>query len=188
MAMNIWKKYWALRTQECPCDVHFVEWLETVRLEGVRIYHFGTGGHHHVGVECARPHLNNTVFGVTASPKEYKSYVELVTRQPEVSKNYLAYFGDIYTSNTGLLPQFEVVTLFHLCEFRDESNSRYGAKTDDEVLDLFARHTVPNGHILFYKGSSAYRQAEPIISRWAANGEFAEVGDFKTLRIFRKAA
>jgi hypothetical protein len=114
--------------------------------------------------------------------------VELVTRQPEVSKNYLAYFGDIYTSNTGLLPQFEVVTLFHLCEFRDESNSRYGAKTDDEVLDLFARHTVPNGHILFYKGSSAYRQAEPIISRWAANGEFAEVGDFKTLRIFRKAA
>ncbi|CAI8695287.1 hypothetical protein EMIT0111MI5_20477 [Burkholderia sp. IT-111MI5] len=25
MAMNIWKKYWDLRTQECPCDVHFVE-------------------------------------------------------------------------------------------------------------------------------------------------------------------
>jgi len=80
MAMNIWKKYWDLRTQECPCDVHFVEWLESVRLKGIRIYHFGTGGHHHVGVECARPHLNNTVFGVTASPKEYKSYVDLVTR------------------------------------------------------------------------------------------------------------
>ena len=129
--------------------MHFVEWLETARLNGIRIYHFGTGGHHHVGVECARPHLNNTVFGVTASPKEYKSYVDLVTRQPEVSKTYLAYFGDIYTSNSDLLPAFDVVTLFHLCEFRDESNSRYGAKTDAEVLDLFARHTARDGHLLF---------------------------------------
>ena len=82
----------------------------------------------------------NTVFGVTASPKEYKSYVDLVTRQPEVSKTYLAYFGDIYTSNSDLLPAFDVVTLFHLCEFRDESNSRYGAKTDAEVLDLVTTH------------------------------------------------
>ncbi|WP_423395498.1 hypothetical protein [Burkholderia sp. LMG 21824] len=188
MAMNIWKKYWDLRTQECPCDVHFVEWLETARLNGIRIYHFGTGGHHHVGVECARPHLNNTVFGVTASPKEYKSYIDLVTRQPEVSKTYLAYFGDIYTSHSDLLPAFDVVTLFHLCEFRDETNSRYGAKTDADVLDLFARHTARDGHLLFYKGSSAYRKAEPIIEQWAANADFVEVGDFKTLRIFRKAA
>ncbi|MDG0063268.1 hypothetical protein MMB92_04810 [Burkholderia sp. IO2] len=188
MALNIWKKYWDLRTQECPCDVHFVEWLESVHLKGIRIYHFGTGGHHHVGIECARPHLNNTVFGVTASPKEYKSYVDLVTRQPEVSKTYLAYFGDIYTSHSRLLPTFDVVTLFHLCEFRGEANSRYGAKTDEEVLDLFARHTAPNGHLLFYTGSSAYRKAEPIIARWAANADFVEVGDFKTLRIFRKAA
>jgi hypothetical protein len=188
MVMNIWKKYWDLRVQECPCDVHFVEWLESVRLKGVRIYHFGTGGHHYVGQECARPHLNNTVFGVTASPKEYKSYVELVTYQPEISRHYLAYFGDIYTSNTALLPQFDVVTLFHLCEFRDETNSRYGAKTDAEVLDLFARHTAPYGHILFYTGSSAYRKAAPIIETWAASGDFVEIGEFKTLRIFRKAA
>ena len=159
--------------------MHFVEWLETARLSGIRIYHFGTGGHHHVGVECARPHLNNTVFGVTASPKEYKSYVDLVTRQPEVSKTYLAYFGDIYTSNSDLLPAFDVVTLFHLCEFRDESNSRYGAKTDAEVLDLFARHTARDGHLLFYRKPSAYRKAEPIIEQWAANADFVEIGDFR---------
>ncbi|WP_321859659.1 hypothetical protein [Burkholderia cenocepacia] len=46
-----------------------------------------------------------------------------------------------------------------------------------------------NGHLPFYKGSSAYRKAEPIIAQWAAaHADFAEVGDFKTLRIFRKAA
>ncbi|WP_231935790.1 MULTISPECIES: hypothetical protein [Burkholderia] len=188
MAMNIWKKYWDLRVRECPCDVHFIEWLETIHLKRARIYHFGTGGHHYVGQECARPHLDNTVFGITASPKEYKSYVDLVTRYPEVSKNYLVYFGDIYTSNSGLLPRFEVVTLFHLCEFRDEANSRYGAKTDEEVLELFAQHTVPNGHILFYTGSSAYRQAELIIAQWVGKSDFLEVGGFKSLRIFRKAA
>ncbi|KFG98485.1 hypothetical protein GQ56_0102945 [Burkholderia paludis] len=186
--MNVWKKYWDLRIGECPCDVHFVEWLESARLNGIRIYHFGTGGHHHVGVACARPHLNNTVFGVTASPKEYRSYVDLVTRRPEVGKTYLAYFGDIYTSNPDLLPAFDVVTLFHLCEYRDETNSRYGAKTDAEVLDLFARHIAPAGHLLFYTGSSAYRKAEPVIERWAANADFVETGHFKTLRIFRKAA
>ncbi|WP_323117882.1 hypothetical protein [Burkholderia alba] len=185
--MNIWKKYWDLRVDDCPCDVHFVEWLEACGLKEVRIYHFGTGGHHYVGQQCARPHLSNTVFGITASPKEYKSYVDLVTMQPEISKHYLAYFGDIYTSNQDLLPRFEVVTLFHLCEFRNEANSRYGAKTDEEVLDLFACHTVPNGHLLFYTGSSAYRQAEPIIAKWAERADFTEVGGFKTLRIFRKA-
>ena len=71
MAMNIWKKYWDLRTQECPCDVHFVEWLEAACLNGIRIYHFGTGGHHHVGVECARPHLNNTLIHLSVPTIPY---------------------------------------------------------------------------------------------------------------------
>lgn len=39
-----------------------------------------------------------------------------------------------------------------------------------------------------HKESSAYRKAEPIIAKWAAHADFAEIGDFKTLRIFRKAA
>ncbi|WP_150666911.1 hypothetical protein [Pandoraea anhela] len=184
--MNTWKKYWDLRTRECPCDVHFVEWLESVGLSGARIYHFGTGGHHHVGVECAQAHLNNTVLGITASAKEYKSYIDLVTRRPEISKTYVAYFGDIYTSHPALLPMFDVVTLFHLCEFRDESNSRYGAMTDESLLDLFARHIAPHGHLLFYKGSSAYQLAMPIIANWSKDPTFVEIGDFKTLRIFQR--
>ena len=45
-AMNIWDVYWGLRVEQCPCDVHFVEWLEELGLTGKRVYHFGTGGHH----------------------------------------------------------------------------------------------------------------------------------------------
>ena len=28
MQMHIWDVYWGLRVEQCPCDVHFVEWLE----------------------------------------------------------------------------------------------------------------------------------------------------------------
>ncbi|WP_244135959.1 MULTISPECIES: hypothetical protein [unclassified Burkholderia] len=91
-------------------------------------------------------------------------------------------------SNSRLLPTFDAVRLFHQYGFRDEANSRYGAKTDEKALDLFARHTAADGRPLFYKGSSADRKAAPIIPPWAAHAAFAEIGDFKPLRIFRKAA
>ncbi|WP_185737387.1 hypothetical protein [Burkholderia cenocepacia] len=41
---------------------------------------------------------------------------------------------------------------------------------------------------LRHKEPLAYRNAAPITARWAASADFTEVGDFKTMRIFRKAA
>ena len=49
-----WDDSWDLREKECPCDVHFIEWLDREKITGSAIYHFGTGNHHHVGIECAR--------------------------------------------------------------------------------------------------------------------------------------
>ncbi len=42
--MNIWDVYWGLRVDQCPCDVHFVEWLEEEGLTGKRIYHLARAG------------------------------------------------------------------------------------------------------------------------------------------------
>ena len=39
-------------------------------------------------------------------------------------RTYNAVFGDIYLLNAKLLPVFDVVTLFHLCEFRGERDRR----------------------------------------------------------------
>ena len=111
--LNIWDVYWGLRVEQCPCDVHFVEWLEEQGLTGKRIYHFGTGGHHYIGIRCAEPELDCTVLGITASPKEYEAFVKLAIDNPTITKTYSAYFGDIYTSNARLLPRFDIVTLFH---------------------------------------------------------------------------
>jgi hypothetical protein len=188
MQMNIWDVYWGLRVEQCPCDVHFVEWLEETGITGQRIYHFGTGGHHYVGIRCAEPELDCTVLGITASPKEYDAFVKLAIDNPALTKHYSAYFGDIYTSNARLLPRFDIVTLFHASEFRSEANDEYGALTDREVMDLFTRQTDAGGHLLFYTGSFAYRTAEPIIAEWAAANPVEELAPFKTLRVFRKAA
>lgn len=185
--LNIWDVYWGLRVGDCPCDVHFVEWLEEQGLRDKTIYHFGTGGHHYVGIRCAEPELNNAVLGITASPKEYDAFVKLAIDNPSLTKTYSAYFGDIYTSNARLLPEFDIVTLFHSCEFRSEKNDAYGALTDLEVMRLFTERTNPGGFILFYTGSFAYATAEPIIADWAKSSPVEEIGLFKTLRVFRKA-
>ena len=58
-----WDNSWDLREKECPCDVHFIEWLDREKITGSAIYHFGTGNHHHVGIECARENRRNSVLG-----------------------------------------------------------------------------------------------------------------------------
>lgn len=188
VTMNIWDHYWGLRVEQCPCDVHFVEWLEEQGFSGKRIFHFGTGGHHYVGIRCAEPALDCTVLGITASPKEYEAFIKLAVANPALTKHYSAYFGDIYTSNARLLPRFDIVTLFHASEFRTEANDAYGALTDLEVMELFTERTDAGGHILFYKGSYAYPTAEPFIAEWAKSAPVEEVEGYKTLRIFRKTA
>ena len=91
-----WDDSWDLREKECPCDVHFIEWLDREKITGSAIYHFGTGNHHHVGIECARENRRNSVLGITAAPQEYQKYIELAIARPEVLRYYNAVFGDIY--------------------------------------------------------------------------------------------
>jgi hypothetical protein len=185
-AMNIWDVFWGLRIAECPCDVHFVEWLEDRKITGKTIYHFGSGGHHYVGIRCAEPEFGNAVLSITASPKEYEAFVKLATDYPALTKTYSCYFGDIYTSNRALLPRFDVVTLFHACEFRSERNDAYGALTDLEVMNLFTDQTQAGGYILFYTGSFAFETARPIIAEWEKRQDVEKIGLFRTLLVYRR--
>ena len=65
-------------------------------------------------------------------------------------------FEDIYLLNEKLLPTFDVVTLFHLCEFRGPKTDAYGGLTDLAVTSLLTDKTRPGGHILFFTGSFAF--------------------------------
>jgi hypothetical protein len=190
-ALHYWDAYWDLREQECPCDVHFLEWLDHNRITDATIYHFGTGGHHYVGIECASETRRNAVLGITAAPQEHEKYVELAIARPDVLRYYNAVFGDIYLINEKLLPTFDVVTLFHLCEFRGEKNDAYNALTDLEVTNLLTDKTRPGGHILFFPSSFAFdwdgpMSAKKVIARWEKERDVERVGEFKSLLVYRK--
>lgn len=184
--LNYWNGTWSLDEAQCPCDLHFLQYLAEKRVKGAAIFHFGTGNHHIVGLKAAENGANNVVLGITASPQEYDDYVELLIRNPRLGHTYKAYFGDIYQLDARLLPEFDYVTLFHVGEFRTPENDSYGALTDLEVTLLLADKVKPGGEILFYTGSFAYDKAKAVALELAKVRPFASAGDYKTLRIFRK--
>jgi hypothetical protein len=189
--LAFWDDSWDLREKDCPCDVHFIEWLDREKITDSAIYHFGTGNHHHVGLECARESRRNSVLGITAAPQEYDKYVELAIARPEVLRRYNVVFGDIYLLNERLLPNFDVVTLFHLCEFRSEKTDSYGGLTDLEVANLLTDRTRRGGHILFFTTSFAFdwngpMSAKRVIARWEKERPVERVGDYKSLLVYRK--
>ena len=187
--LHIWDAYWDFRVAECPCDADFIAWLDENAITDSAIFHFGTGGHHHVGIACAEPGRRNSVLGITASPQEHASFVELAIARPETLRWYNAVFGDIYLVNPRLLPVFDVVTLFHLCEFRGEKNDAYGAMTDAEVVDVLAARTRPGGHMLFFPGSYAWDRADhsakDVVADWAVRSGAVETGRFRSLLVYR---
>jgi hypothetical protein len=95
MELNYWKATWPLDVSECPCDVHFVDYLKARGIKGRAIFHFGTGEHHILALENAKFRQPNQVFGVTASKQEYDSYIDLIVSQPKVANSYKAMFVDI---------------------------------------------------------------------------------------------
>jgi hypothetical protein len=186
LKMNYWTDKWDLHEDVCPCDVHFNDWVAKEKLKNKTIFHFGTGTHHVVGIkQSAR---KNRVMAITASKEEYEAYVKLVTDNSSVAKNYLAYFGDIYLTDPLLLPEFDVVTMFHLCEFffPNTASKEYGGLTDRKVLDLFTDKTKKGGHILFYTRSIAFQKAKAVIAKWEKAKPVKKVGEFKTLLVYKK--
>jgi hypothetical protein len=186
MSLAIYDDVWDLDLAVCPCDQHLLDWIAARDLRGARIFHFGTGNHHLVGIRTAEDGRGNAVLGITASPREHESYVKLVIERPEIGRNYKVLFGDIYQLEPRLLPEFDVVTLFHLGEFWSEKNAAYGAMTDRELALSMLEKLVPGGWLLFYTGSFAYDKAAAIADRLEAEGRLVPAGTFATLRLAKK--
>ena len=186
LQMNYWTDKWDLDESVCPCDVHFNDWVAKEKLKNKTIYHFGTGTHHVVGIKQAA--RKNRVYAITASKEEYASYIELVTTNSAVAHHYVAYFGDIYLTDPELLPMFDVVTMFHICEFffPNTASKEYGGLTDPKVLDLFTEKTKKGGYILFYKHSMGFHKLETWLPKWEKKAPVKRVGEFKTLIVYKK--
>jgi hypothetical protein len=182
--LQIWDVHWSLDVDQCPCDVHFVEWLEGAGTKDKTIFHFGTGGHHHVGLANLKMGSPNNFLAITASPKEYDAFIKLAIANPHLSRNYLAYFGDVYLLNPKLLPALDIVTLFHLCEFRGDSQDAYDALTDRQVTDILLDKLAVGGKLLLFSGSFAYPDAKPIAQALVDQGRLRHAETFKSLQIY----
>ena len=184
--LNIANYFYPLKIDECPADHHFVTWLEANEVHGKTIFHFGTGGHHHVGIVNAERNWRNSVMGITASPQENQAYVDMVIERPAIAAKYKVFFGDIYQLDAPQLPEFDVVTLFHLCEFYNEKNAGYGAMNDTDLALMLVDKMKPGGFLLFYTGSFAFDKAAPIAKSLPALRPIEEFGRHDTLLIYRK--
>lgn len=188
MSLHIQEYVWDLDVAQCPCDVHFLELLAERGIEGKRIFHFGTGNHHVVGLRSAESGQGHSILGITATPKEYTSYMDLVIEKPLVGSHYKVFFGDIYQLDGRLLPRFDIVNLFHLCEFRAAKNDAYGALDDRALALMLLEHLEPGGLMIFYTGSFAYPDAAPIVDALEREGRLEAAGTFSSLRLTRKPA
>lgn len=184
--LNIYDDTWELNEGGCPCDLHLLDFLKDRQVRNATIFHMGTGAHHVVGIRAVEGGTNNAVIGITASPGEHERYIKLGVENPRAHASYKAFFGDIYQLDARLLPPLDVVSLFHLCEFRTEKNDRYGALTDLEVARLLWDQLRPGGYMLFYKLSMSYDKAVPNIARLRTERVMVEEPDFKALQVFRK--
>lgn len=184
MQLNYWNESWPLDVRECPCDMHFLEYLRRNEIEDKMIFHFGTGEHHILGRENVETNKPNEILAITASRQEYESYIEFVINHPAAAKYYKVLFADIYTLTRRMVPKFDLVTLFHLCEFYDSKKSSYAQLNDASLLSLFVSKLNPGGKILFYKKSFKFHKAKPIIQALSDQGMIIKEDEYKTLLIY----
>ena len=178
--LNTYNRSWKL-TPGVNCDIELVQYLKDRKASGKTIFHFGTGEHHKVGHLA----MNNIVLGITASPIEYDAYIKMAINDPALATRYKVLFGDIYTMNPGLLPQFDIITMFHLCEYcREDSN--YGQMTDHELLGLFIDKLKLGGIICFFVGSNHYREAKAIIEDYERQGLIQYLENYHSIVIYGK--
>jgi SAM-dependent methyltransferase len=170
-----------LQVETCPCDVHFQEYLQAKGVEDKVIFHFGTGAHHVLGKNNGRAGRANEILGITASPAEYYAYVQYIIDNPSAALNYKVIFGDIYTLTPRIIPDFDLVTLFHLCEYYDERGSAYAPLNDSSLLALFLSKLKSGGRIFFYKKSSHFRQARAVIEEFVGRKQMTQVDEYETL-------
>jgi hypothetical protein len=165
----------------CPCDVHLVEYIQANKLRDKDNFHFGTGEHHLLGKSNVESGGPNEILAITASRKEYDMYVDLIINNPFAAKTYKVIFGDVYTLTPRIIPNFDLVTLFHLCEFYDEQMSAYAQLDDTSLLALFLSKLNSGGKIFIYKESSHYRKSRTIVENFVNQGKMFQVDEYKSL-------
>jgi hypothetical protein len=125
----------------------------------------------------------NDILGITAQKEEYISYMDLIIENAHLNSHYKVIFSDIYTFSPQCLPNFDIITLFHLCEYYYKDKSDYCNLDDRTLLDLMIDKLNNGGNIIFYKKSAKYELAKKLIND---TPNLIWEKDFKTLSFYKK--
>jgi hypothetical protein len=177
MLLN-WGDAWELDESVCPADLHLIDWIKHRDIKNASIFHMGTGAHHRLGVTMASNGSENLVMGITACPEEYKRFLDQMIENPFIGRCYKPFFGDIYQLDARQLPEFDIVSVFHLGEFSNEIRHGILGLTDVEVLDMLITRLKQDGHAVFYKNSFGLK-----FIKGAVDSRFEVVEEYKTLLI-----
>lgn len=169
---------WPWQPNLCPADEHFIEWASEIAI-GQTVFHMGTGLHHKVGTYVAS--RGAACVGLTASPAEALAYYENAW-----CPSYQLLLGTLFELDLRLLPEFDIMTLFHVGEMAET----YGQVRDhDNALDALIGRVSRGGLVLFYSGSSAWERLrrEYLLRRWEVGAlTFPEPANYKSLVICRR--
>ena len=182
--MRIVPRSWPLWPRMCSCDLHFCDFLQERDVRAKSIFHLGTGGHHIVGLRNRVDNLGNVILGVTVSPAEIRRYVKLVTGDPILGQNYRVLFADVRDLQPAALPSFDLVTLFHLCEF-DSATEPVHLLSDEGVFGLLISKLNPGGLLALYRQSIGFRRLQPMLAAAIAAGRLKHCEDYKSLQILQ---
>lgn len=171
-------------TDDCPCDQDFVDWLRqderlAMTAGTASIFHFGTGWHHLVGRQAA--HTGHHTLGLTVCEQEHRNYVDLVRRDNHLALFYKVLYADVYTLETRCLPMFDVVTLFHLCEYHGKSK-QFARHDDAGLLRMMTDKLNLGGRMLFFRYSQGWEQAWPLVQGCGLR----RLKDFRSLLVYGK--
>jgi SAM-dependent methyltransferase len=171
------------QAEECPCDVDFVDYCETQGMTSQVIFHLGCGLHHLVGRALCRRDRGNLVLSITASREELLSYADAVLEDDELAGRYRVLFGDVYDLEARILPVFDAVTLFHLCEGRDDARPDFILATH-ALIEILLDRLRPGGRLFFYKGSTGWTKTAAVVRLIAASGRIVPSGEHRSLEIY----
>lgn len=165
---------WPWLPDKCPPDKYFIDYMREHALSPKRIFHVGTGLHHQVGIDCCA--MGHTVIGMTVSREEVISRVFRVD-----SSDYQVMYGNINTFNLDLLPQFDIINLFHF----GEMESDFGPVDPNVILDLL--HRLDNeGYLFFYNRSAAWDRARIAVKEVEDHEYIYHQETYEELEVYRK--
>lgn len=173
-------QYPASESDDCVADRQFIEWFNQEGFSNTRVFHFGSGYHHKVGIELSKN--NNSIMSVTISKFEHNRYVELLRENPALANHYKLLHCNIYSLDKKLLPKFDIITLFHLYEY-EQFNSGLETYDDSGLLHMLIQNCNKNTLILFFRKSSAFKQCNGLINEQIKIGKLIVSNNYKDLLI-----